>query len=103
MPLTAELARGASLLDTMGCGDECPYVPGLRRDDWAFQATKGLPRDEVRRIRDEIRDRVSALIECIRMATRGVIVSTRQREMLRHAEGGAKSAREVRESGACAR
>jgi protein-tyrosine-phosphatase len=32
--LTAELAQGAEMLITMGCGDECPYVPGLRRDDW---------------------------------------------------------------------
>jgi arsenate reductase len=61
--LTEELARGASLLITMGCGDECPYVPGLRRDDWALQDPKGLPLDEVRRIRDEIRRRVSALVD----------------------------------------
>ncbi len=61
--LTEELARGASLLITMGCGDECPYVPGLRRDDWALQDPKGLPLDEVRRIRDEIRQRVFALVD----------------------------------------
>ena len=61
--LTEELARGASLLITMGCGDECPYVPGLRRDDWALQDPKGLPLDEVRRIREEIRQRVSALVD----------------------------------------
>lgn len=61
--LTEELARGASLLITMGCGDECPYVPGLRRDDWVLQDPKGLPLDDVRRIRDEIRERVSALVE----------------------------------------
>jgi arsenate reductase len=61
--LTEELARSASLLITMGCGDECPYVPGLDRDDWALRDPKGLPLDEVRRIRDEIRDRVSALVD----------------------------------------
>jgi protein-tyrosine-phosphatase len=61
--LTEALARGASLLITMGCGDECPYVPGLHRDDWALRDPKGLPLDEVRRIRDEIRDRVSALVD----------------------------------------
>jgi len=61
--LTEELARGASLLITMGCGDECHYVPGLRRDDWALQDPKGLPLDEVRRIRDEIRQRVFALVD----------------------------------------
>lgn len=61
--LTEELARGASLLITMGCGDECPFVPGLRRDDWALQDPKGLPLDDVRRIRDEIRERVTALVD----------------------------------------
>ena len=61
--LTEDLARGASLLLTMGCGDQCPYVPGLRRDDWALQDPKGLPLDDVRRIRDEIRERVAALVD----------------------------------------
>jgi arsenate reductase len=61
--LTAELARGASLLVTMGCGDECPYVPGLARDDWPLRDPKNRPAAEVREIRDEIRDRVVALIQ----------------------------------------
>ena len=61
--LTEELARGASLLVTLGCGDECPYVPGLQRDDWPLRDPKNRPIGEVRAIRDEIRDRVSALIE----------------------------------------
>jgi arsenate reductase len=61
--LTDELAGGASLLVTMGCGEACPYVPGLKRDDWALSDPKGRPLDEVRRIRDEIRDRVAALID----------------------------------------
>jgi arsenate reductase len=61
--LTEELARDASLLITMGCGDECPYVPGLARDDWPLADPKGQPVDDVRRIRDEVRRRVSALIE----------------------------------------
>jgi arsenate reductase len=60
--LTGELARGASLLITMGCGDECPYVPGLQRDDWPLRDPKNLPLSEVRAIRDEIRDRVAALV-----------------------------------------
>jgi len=60
--LTADLARGASLLVTMGCGDECPVVPGARRDDWPLTDPKGQPIDEVRRIRDEIRERVAALL-----------------------------------------
>ena len=61
--LTDELARGASLLVTMGCGEACPYVPGLKRDDWPLSDPKGRPLDEVRRIRDEIRDRVAALLD----------------------------------------
>jgi arsenate reductase len=60
--LTDQLARDASLLVTMGCGDECPYVPGLQRDDWPLEDPKGKPLDHVRRIRDEIRDRVSQLL-----------------------------------------
>jgi arsenate reductase len=47
----------------MGCGDECPYVPGLARDDWPLEDPKGKRLDQVRRIRDEIRDRVSALVQ----------------------------------------
>jgi arsenate reductase len=61
--LTQELAEGASLLITMGCGDKCPYVPGLRRDDWPLRDPKGLPANEVRDIRDEVKSRVQNLIE----------------------------------------
>lgn len=61
--LTAELAQGAGLLITMGCGDECPYVPGLKRDDWPLQDPKGQSGDRVRGIRDEIRNRVRQLID----------------------------------------
>lgn len=60
--LTEELARDAQLLITMGCGDECPYVPGLRRDDWPLRDPKGQPMEEVRAIRDDIRDRVQSLL-----------------------------------------
>jgi arsenate reductase len=61
--LTQELANGASLLVTMGCGDNCPYVPGLRHDDWPLRDPKGLPMEDVRRIRDDIRVRVSGLFK----------------------------------------
>ncbi|WP_114205874.1 arsenate reductase ArsC [Acidisarcina polymorpha] len=61
--LTQELAQGADALVTMGCGDECPYVPGLRRLDWPLPDPKGLPIEEVRSIRDEVRLRVSHLVE----------------------------------------
>ena len=61
--LTPELAQQAQWLVTMGCGDECPYVPGAKRDDWPLEDPKGKPIERVREIRDEIRDRVQALIE----------------------------------------
>jgi protein-tyrosine-phosphatase len=61
--LTQELANDATLLITMGCGDKCPYVPGLRRDDWPLRDPKGLSAEEVRAIRDEIEDRVQNLID----------------------------------------
>ena len=60
--LTAELAVGASLMVTMGCGEDCPYVPGLRVEDWALDDPKGKPVEEVRRIREQIRARVQQLI-----------------------------------------
>lgn len=60
--LTTELARGAELLITMGCGDACPVVPGLRRDDWPLQDPKGQPIERVREIRDDIARRVEALL-----------------------------------------
>lgn len=61
--LTAELAQGATLLVTMGCGDECPYVPGLRRADWPLQDPKGQSGNRVREIRDDIRGRVTELLK----------------------------------------
>jgi arsenate reductase len=60
--LTLELVRDAYLLVTMGCGDKCPYVPGLRVEDWALEDPKGRPVERVREIRDEIRRRVEALL-----------------------------------------
>jgi len=60
--LTEDLARGASLLITMGCGDECPFVPGLHTDDWPLADPKGKPLEEVRATRDDIRRRVIDLL-----------------------------------------
>ena len=60
--LTQEIAKHAALLITMGCGDKCPYVPGLRRDDWALTDPRGLPVDRVRLIRNEIQERVQELL-----------------------------------------
>ena len=61
--LTPELAQRAQLLITMGCGDQCPVVPGLKRDDWPLEDPKGQPVARVREIRDEIRQRVERLLE----------------------------------------
>ena len=61
--LTAELAQRAQVLITMGCGDQCPVVPGVKRDDWPLEDPKGKPAGVVRAIRDDIRGRVQALIE----------------------------------------
>ena len=60
--LTQTVAEQASLLVTMGCGDECPYVPGLQRDDWPLDDPAGQPLDRVRAIRDDIRQRVHTLV-----------------------------------------
>jgi arsenate reductase len=60
--LTSELAAEAQLLITMGCGDECPYVTGVRRDDWPLDDPKGQPVEHVRAIRDDIRARVEVLV-----------------------------------------
>ena len=64
--LTPELAREATWLITMGCGDECPVVPGVKRDDWPLDDPTGQPIDRVRAIRDGIRGRVDALITTLR-------------------------------------
>jgi arsenate reductase (thioredoxin) len=61
--LTEELARQAQLLVTMGCGDECPYVPGLKVLDWPLPDPKGQSVEAVREIRDAIRSRVEALLQ----------------------------------------
>jgi arsenate reductase len=61
--LTTELAQRAQMLITMGCGDQCPVVPGLKRDDWPLEDPKGKPIARVREIRDHIRQRVEMLLE----------------------------------------
>jgi arsenate reductase len=61
--LTDELARGARMLVTMGCGEQCPVVPGVQRDDWPLEDPKGKPLARVREIRDEVKQRVQRLID----------------------------------------
>lgn len=60
--LSDDLAKQASMLVTMGCGEACPHIPGLERDDWPLEDPKGKPVERVREIRDDIRDRIAALL-----------------------------------------
>jgi arsenate reductase len=76
--LTDRLAATVQFLITMGCGETCPVVAGVRRIDWSIADPKGQPPARVRAIRDEIRDRVRALI-----ASEGW-----QRQSLRQQNGG---------------
>jgi arsenate reductase len=61
--LTRELAGQADLIVTMGCGDQCPYIPGKRYLDWELPDPKGRPTEEVRATRDEIARRVGLLVD----------------------------------------
>jgi protein-tyrosine-phosphatase len=60
--LTTDAAEAADVVVTMGCGDECPYIPGKRYLDWDLEDPKGRPIEEVRATRDEIAGRVEALV-----------------------------------------
>jgi arsenate reductase len=61
-PLTQDLAAQADVVVTMGCGDECPFIPGKRYIDWDLTDPSGRPLEQVRAIRDEIDQRVHALL-----------------------------------------
>ena len=60
--MTTEAVRGSDVVITMGCGDVCPIFPGKRYEDWALTDPRGLPIDQVRPIRDEIKMHVQALL-----------------------------------------
>jgi protein-tyrosine-phosphatase len=60
--LTRELAEQADVVVTMGCGDECPYIPGKRYIDWDLPDPAGRPVEEVRAVRDDIAGRIDGLI-----------------------------------------
>jgi len=62
-PLTDEVVQAADYVITMGCGDACPIYPGRRYMDWAIDDPVGLPIEEVRRVRDDIYERVESLVE----------------------------------------
>ena len=61
--LTETLAQQAQWLITMGCGDQCPFVPGARTEDWPLDDPKGRPLDQVRGIRDDIAQRVGVFVD----------------------------------------
>jgi arsenate reductase len=60
--LTDDLVRDAAVLVTMGCGEACPYVPGLHREDWSVPDPKGQSTERVNAIRDDVRRRVEMFI-----------------------------------------
>jgi arsenate reductase len=60
--LTDEAARWADVIVTMGCGDECPFVPGKKYVDWDLADPAGLPPADVRAIRDDVARRVDQLV-----------------------------------------
>lgn len=61
--LTEDVARSADILVTMGCGESCPVVPGIKRIEWDLPDPKGRSVEAVRGIRDQIRELVAGLIE----------------------------------------
>ena len=63
--LRNEIVREADVVVTMGCGDECPFYPGKRYEDWDLPDPSGKPLDEVRAIRDEIERRVRELLDSL--------------------------------------
>ena len=63
--LETDAVREADVIVTMGCGDACPVFPGKRYEDWELDDPAGKGLGEVRRIRDEIRSRVEALLESL--------------------------------------
>lgn len=63
--LEQAFVQGAHVVVTMGCGDECPFVPGKRYEDWDLPDPAGRPLDEVRAIRDDIERRVRDLMQSL--------------------------------------
>ncbi|HEY5110855.1 MAG TPA: arsenate reductase ArsC [Acidimicrobiales bacterium] len=64
--LTDEMAMASNVIVTMGCGDECPYYPGKRYDDWELTDPAGQSLEVVRAVRNEIERRVRTLVEELR-------------------------------------
>ncbi len=83
--LTDGLSAEADILVTMGCGEACPILPGVERDDWPLEDPKGQPVERVRQIRDEVERRVRVML-----AARGWLGAHRQR-VETHAGSGRQS------------
>lgn len=66
--LTPDSVRASDVVITMGCGDQCPVFPGIRYEDWPLDDPAGQPIEVVRRIRDDIKGRVEALLDSLRAA-----------------------------------
>lgn len=60
--LSTDITKDAHIVITMGCGDDCPLIPGVERDDWPLADPQGQPLETVRQIREEIRKRVTELV-----------------------------------------
>ena len=69
-PWTTEILQAADVVVTMGCGDECPWYPGKRYEDWQLEDPAGQGVDAVRPIRDDIEQRVRTLLTSLNIATR---------------------------------
>ncbi len=63
--LEEDRVRAADVVVTMGCGDACPVFPGTRYEDWELEDPSGRPLEDIRRIRDDIRDRVRGLLSSL--------------------------------------
>jgi arsenate reductase (thioredoxin) len=70
----------ADRIVTMGCGDECPVVPGKRYEDWELADPAGAPLDEVRAVRDDIRNRVRALVAELDTAGESLVSAQQERD-----------------------
>jgi arsenate reductase len=70
-PLTDDVVQAADVVVTMGCGDACPIYPGKTYQDWDLTDPAGLPLEEVRTIRDQITERVEAMLTGLGIETTG--------------------------------
>ncbi len=77
-PLTDEVVEAADVVITMGCGDACPVYPGKRYVDWQLEDPSGQPIEVVRRIREDIRERVASLLDELGVKPGNTLVSAKR-------------------------